>query len=107
LEGKRDETILESLGEGLVALDKDAKIVLINSQALGLFEIDNRADVVGKPVESSLKLFGEHDVALPQGQRPSYLALRSAKPVDGIYGIIRKDGKKVLININASPVIVN
>ncbi|HSE61375.1 MAG TPA: ATP-binding protein [Candidatus Saccharimonadales bacterium] len=107
LEGKRDETILESLGEGLIALDTDAQVVLINSKALELFELSSRNGVVGKKIASAVTIYGEHDVVLEPEQHPAFAVLQTAKQINESYSFVRKDGKKILINIIASPVLLD
>ena len=48
---QRDEAMLQSMGEGLIALDESGKILLINEVALRYFGLPDQAAAQGKPVE--------------------------------------------------------
>jgi PAS domain S-box-containing protein len=107
LQGRRDEIILESLGEGLIALDPEGKIVLINNMAAEMFELEDLDKAIGQVIEGAFTIYDEHDVVMPMNDHPAHVALREGKPLEDIYSFVRKDGKKILVYINASPVEVD
>ncbi len=51
LSRQRDETLLESMNEGLIAIDGDGTTVSFNSKAIHMLELPDRSELVGKPVE--------------------------------------------------------
>jgi PAS domain S-box-containing protein len=106
-ETERDKTLLESLGEGLIAIDENSNIALINEYALKLLELPAREKVLGIPVNHTLTLYDERDKPLTATDTPAVLALQTLHTVDGDYTFHRKDGGKIVLHVGASPVIVN
>lgn len=105
-ETERDRTLLESLGEGLITIDEKAKVVLINSKAIQLLELDEQKVPVGSSVSSVLAIYNQQDKLLPVGQTPAVVTLKSAAAVSDVFGFHKKDGSKLLIDVSASPVVV-
>lgn len=74
----KDEAMLESIGEGLVATGKDGNIVLVNhafEDLLGWKE----EEVQGKLFVSFIPLFDEKGKELPKESRPIYKILKQGK----------------------------
>jgi PAS domain S-box-containing protein len=106
VETERDKTLLESLGEGVIAVDAQANITLINKQALEMLEIPAEENAVGKPATQAFAIYGQQDQLLTPEQTPVTVALQSLKAVDEVVGFHKKAGAKILVNISANPVIV-
>ncbi len=106
LQRQRDETLLESMSEGLIAVDNKGEIVLVNNQAIGLLDLDPQETVGGKPIDMVLHLNGEDDKPLAPDQYPHRKAIGVTQPISGIYAIHRND-RKLFMNITAGPVLVN
>lgn len=108
LENRRDEILLESMGEGLVALDEKGRIVLINQNAITLLELENK-DVKGEVVHKAFALY-EKDIskhALPSSHRPEVKTLHTAKAYSEILTLHQKEGKPIMVNVSANPVILD
>ncbi len=103
----KDEALLESIGEGVVATDQDGKIMLVNwtaEQMLGW----SAKQMMGKLLVESLTELDEKGNQLLEAKRPIVAALR-----DGIitnsssYFYTRKDGAKFPVAITVTPVVVD
>ncbi len=103
----KDEALLESIGEGVVATDQDGKIILVNWMAEQLLGWSAKR-ITGKLLVESLTILDEKENILPPEKRPIVTALR-----DGIvtnsssYFYVRKDGKKLPVSIAVTPVLVD
>lgn len=106
-ETERDRILLESLGEGLITIDEKANVVLINSKAMELLELEKQQIAVGVVVNSLLAIYDEDDALIPAKQTPAAVVLDSAAPVHDVFGFHKKDGSKLQIDISANPVVVN
>jgi PAS domain S-box-containing protein len=101
LEKERDETLLESMNEGMVALDEQGKIVLINSVAVDMFGLDPKATNVSFAEKVSLLSQQGKDVS-PE-MLPSN-TLTTGEVVEEVYMLKNEGEHKVLVNISASPI---
>jgi PAS domain S-box-containing protein len=101
LEKERDETLLESMSEGMIALDEHGKIVLINSVASSMFGLDPKAKDTS--FLSSVSLLDEQGRAAPPESLPTSV-LQSGETVDNVYTFQEDDTHKVLFDISASPI---
>jgi signal transduction histidine kinase len=107
---QRDEAIILSMGEGLIAVDSDNRVSLINRTACDLLELPDEASAVGKPGPSLFALYGSNDASgkpLALEDRPTYKALHTGNPVKDEYELHRKDGAKHVLTISANPVKLN
>ncbi len=100
----KDDAILNSIGDGLVVIDKEGTILLIN---------DIAADVLGFGPHSEGKNIGSRDVYDSQGNvleekdRPMRQAMLSGKKVNREIMAAPEGEKKVVLNVTATPVIEN
>lgn len=104
---QRDEAMLLSMTEGLIALDSAGKIVLINKVACAMLELPNEAAGVGKSLPDVYQLYAADDKAgqpLPSSGRPSFIALQTGNAVSGVFGFHKADGRKYLLDVTANPV---
>ena len=106
LEKQRDEILLESMGEGMIALDASGCIELINDNAIAMLNIKN--DVLGLQV---YKAFSLHNIdakkPLSSHSRPEMLALHNAKVQSDIFSLQIDQQKPLMIYINASPIVID
>lgn len=107
LEKQRDEILLESMGEGMIALDEKGAVVLINSNAIHMLNLKDK-ETAGLPV---YKVFDLYETAgkkpLSAHDRPELMALRGKKPQSDVFSFQIKDEKPLLLHVNASPVLIN
>ncbi len=109
LEKTRDETLMESLGEGLLAIDEKGQIVLVNQNAINLLELPSRESLDGQGITAVFTVSSELDEnnkALSEEDRPEVLTLKTDQPNGGVFGFERKaEGRRILVSINAYPVL--
>lgn len=101
LEKERDETLLESMNEGMVALDEQGKIVLMNSVASSMFGLDPEAKSIS--FLNEVPLLSEQGKAAPPETLPTS-ALQTGETVNSVYMFQEDDTHKVLLSISASPI---
>jgi len=104
LEQLRDVAMLQSMGEGMVAINDKEQIVLINHVAMGLLGLEGKAEPIGKSIHDTYQLYDKGDQPLAHEVRPFVVALTTGAPVEDVYIFRREDGKKYLLNVTAAPV---
>jgi signal transduction histidine kinase len=107
-ENRRDEILLESIGEGLIVIDAKGNINLINKPALHLLDLSADSDVIGKSIHKAFDLYpqnGKH--ALTSAHRPELATLRTLKQRADILSFHKKEGKPLFISIEANPVVLD
>lgn len=104
-ERDRDELILSSMGEGLLVIDPDYKIVLMNRQAEKLLET-TRKKAVGKKWADIIKAY-EKDEEIPFEKRVSVRVLKIGKSIvtkiDDDHYYLAKSGKKFSVASITAP----
>jgi len=106
-ETERDRILLESLGEGLITIDENTNVVLINNKAMELLELDKNQVAVGVSVNSIFAIYDNDGTLIPIKQTPAAVVLESATSVHDVFGFHKKDGDKLQVDISANPVVVN
>lgn len=106
LERQRDDILLESMSDGLLAIDERGNIVLVNSKAAELLEIQVRSTLMGKPVDEELIVYTKDDKPLPDDYHPARMALETGAPINDIFTYHQKGGQKIIISVTMSPVVV-
>ncbi len=106
LQRQRDETLLESMSEGLIAVDNKGQIVVVNNQAVELLDLGDRDNLQGKPVDSVLHLNDQNDQPLTSDQYPAHRVVGKTQAMSEVYALHKGD-KKLFINITVGPVVVD
>lgn len=104
---QRDEAILLSMGEGLIALDEMGRTVLINRVAAEFFHIKDESSVIGKSIEEAIREFkvnDKNDKPLAPEQAPSYRTLKDGETMSDTFIFHAADDRKILFDINSSPI---
>lgn len=106
LENRQNEILLESMSEGMIAIDTEGKIVLINGKAVAMLDLKRR-DAMGKDIVklTTFYLPDQQNKEVAATSRPESRALHGTRIQSGIYGFRKKTGKTIQINIDATPVI--
>jgi len=106
LEKQRDEILLESMGEGMIALDEKGRIGLINSHAISMLNLQDKS-VVGQLVHKAFALHSaDGKKLLSAHDRPEMLALHHPKPLREVFSFKIDGQKPLMIHVNASPVVI-
>jgi PAS domain S-box-containing protein len=101
----KDEAILESIGDGLIAVDNDRKIMLINKVASDMLGLETK-NLIGKVI-TELRLEDEMSNLIPLNRRPTTIALATGKVTRVNYFFVREDKTKFPIAITATPIKLN
>ncbi len=103
----KDEALLESIGEGILATDAEGKIIIVNAAAAKILGYESR-ELLGKSTFDQL-LFDESGNEVQTQTQPSYRALVKRQAVytgntQTLY-YKKKDGAMVPVSITATPVL--
>lgn len=105
LEKITDQAILENIGEGLIAIDAHARIMMINKAAERLLGY-RAAKLRGQPITQIVMLDSEGR-RVPAAQRPIYDVLRSGKTIGPSFAdnyFVHPDKGKFPVGITATPI---
>lgn len=106
-ERAKDLALLSSLGEGIIVLDKNGKIVKANPMAESLVGWKT-AEMKGKTWDDLVPLVDESGKRILVTERASQRVLKTKKGYSNDrYFYVRKDGQKFPVGTTAAPVIVN
>ncbi|HSD12453.1 MAG TPA: ATP-binding protein, partial [Patescibacteria group bacterium] len=108
LEKARIEALLASIGEGVVATDREGKIIFFNKFAADLIGVGT--DLVGKSIFNAMTLQDEKGVAIDADARPTHKALSTGKRVESPLPpkplwMSRSGAKPFPVHIVVTPVI--
>ena len=102
----KDEAILSSIGDGMIVIDQEGRITVMNNQAEFMLGW-KFADWQGQAMADLLLMEDKNGHRLSEAEQPMRLALNSGKKVfsrSGYY--IRKDQTKFPVAVTASPIIL-
>ncbi|MCC7160327.1 GAF domain-containing protein [Candidatus Nomurabacteria bacterium] len=101
----KDEAILESIGDGLIAVDNERKIMLINKVASNLIGL-NTQDILGKVI-TEFRLEDEKGNLIPLDKRPTTISLKTGEVTRVVYYYVKEDKNKFPMAITATPIKLN
>ncbi len=100
----RDDALLSSIGEGMLAVDADGKIAKINEPAIGMFGLE-KASPLGKGVDELVTFLDEMGKdPVSAEEKPGFLALRFGQKTEETYQVLRSDQSKIVVAVISSPV---
>lgn len=103
----KDEALLASIGDGVIATDQDGKIILINQAAERMLGLSGE-QAMGKLLFDVYKVLDEKGDVIPDTKRPFILALKGATATaSSSYFYTRKNGTSFAVAIAVTPVKVN
>src|SRR5258706_13067923 len=105
-EQAEDEALLTSIGDGIIATDKEGKIVLVNKTFENLLGWKEK-EVLGKRTAEFLKVQNEEGEDVPGQRRPLNVALWEKKKVTAVHYLAKKNGGKFPASLVATPVILS
>lgn len=99
------EALLEGIGDGVVAVDRDDNVIVMNKVAENLLGFINR-ELIGKSFIHAVSLGDAEGNRISDIRQPIILALTLGKTTTTYY-FIRKDGTKFPAAITATPVLLH
>lgn len=106
----KTEALIHSIGDGLVACDKNGILMFVNEKAEKLFGYD-ASESVGKSYFDIWHLVDKNGVEVPINERPFHTALTENKVTTVSVGshlyILKKDGTRFPLESTITPIIVN
>ncbi|RKQ93622.1 PAS domain S-box-containing protein/diguanylate cyclase (GGDEF)-like protein [Solirubrobacter pauli] len=95
--------ILSRLQEGVVVVDMDARVVVVNDAAAALFGVAVQ-DIADRPVSGiPVDLLDDHGHLLSDEQQPLTRALLGEEVSDQVVRFVRRDGSLLWVEIHANP----
>jgi len=107
----KDEALLASIADGVIATDRDGRITLMNQTAQKMIGQEH-VEVQGKSIFDTILLLEEDGNPVPHEKQPLYLALAGTTTTtdpttEPVCYCMSKGDTKIPIAINASPVLLN
>lgn len=102
IEKVKDDAMLDSIGEGLIAVDNKRRVMIVNRAAESMLGWKSK-DMIGREI-TGLPLEDEAGNLLPLKKRPTYMALLTGRQTNDIYYFVRKDKTRIPIAIIVTPI---
>lgn len=102
----KEEAILLSVGEGLIATDEKGNITLINKMAEKLFD-RNSKEIMGKSFFEVISIEDEKGVSIPLEKRPVNMALVGTTTTGPTYYYVRPNKTKFPVAIIVTPITLD
>lgn len=103
-EKAKDEAILASIGDGMIATDREGKIMMLNKQAEVLLGL-RAADAVGRPYGEVIRSQDEKGGNIIPENQPLYQSLKASRKVVATAFYVRQDRTKFPVSVTVSPVV--
>lgn len=102
----KDEALLASIGDGMIAVDKDERIMTINKSTEMMLGCGAQ-DLMGKKWLSIMRVENEGGSVVPKDELPIRLVLSHGKKItNSSYYYIRADKTRFPVAITAAPVVL-
>ena len=102
IEKAKDEAMLASIGEGVIAVDNDKKILVMNRAAEKMLGWKMN-EIAGREI-TCLPMTNKEGGMLPFDKLPICIPLLTNKPVSNNYCSVRKDKTRFPVSINVTPI---
>lgn len=100
---QKEQVFLESIGDGLVAIDRDLKIMLWN-KAASVITGWKKEEVMGKPMQEILRFIRENDRREGWHFIEEVIVTGKAQKMESGTSLIRKDNSLISVGDSAAPV---
>lgn len=102
VEKAKDESMLASIGEGLIAVNNECKIMVINDAAEKMLGWKAK-ELIGKEL-INLVLEDEAGHSISSEKRPINIALTNGRTTNGTFFYVRKDKTRIPLAITVTPI---
>lgn len=103
---QQSEILIESITDGVIVTNTDGKITLMNPAAARMTEWQV-GEALGVDAQLVVKLSKEDGSELAPDEDPFHLVLGENKPTVHVFQLTGRDGKKIVISLVISPVILS
>lgn len=102
----RDRALLNSIGEGLVAIDENGRIATVNPAGAAMLGFRQK-ELVGQWFPGMVKAVNDDGEKIDIFERPSVRAISSGRVISDTLNYVRKDGSPVPVAVTISPVVIS
>ena len=106
----KTESMLANIGDGVIATDSNSSILLVNKKAEELLGV-NKDELIGKALAEAVVMVDGRGDKISEEVRPITMAIKTRRPfvtkISDNYYYLSKDGKKIPVAMNASPVVID
>lgn len=102
-EKERLRVLLESIGDGVVAIDRDWNITMFNRAAARISEWE-KEDVIGKPFRDVIKILREQDRKEAVTFIEDVMVMNQARQLEEHTFLVTKSGKEIPLGDSAAPI---
>lgn len=101
---ERYRSLFEALGEGVVLVDTEGKVIAANRCASNIFQSDQKAVLAHNVRENDLRYIREDGSPFPSSSHPSMMTLATGKSFKDVVIGVEKNGKLTWISVNTEPI---
>ncbi len=106
-ERAKDEALLDSIGDAVIAVDKEGKVMFVNRITEIMYGISQK-EILGRPVSKVLPAVDVAERIQSPTDQPLYVALKTGKRISGnLYFAVRANGTRIPIGISAAPIVLD
>lgn len=102
-EKERFRVLLESIGDGVVAIDRDWNITMFNGAATKISEWE-REDVIGRPLRDIIKILREQDRKETVTFIEDAMVMNQVRQLEEHAFLVTKSGKEIPLSDSAAPI---
>lgn len=100
------DAVFLSIGDGVIVTDNKGSITRVNQAALDILGYDEK-DVIGKWYPNAIQAEDEAGKLIPNIDRSITQVFLSGKPVIGRLYFRKRDGTRIAVGLNVSPVLLD
>jgi len=104
IDSKISDILFSSIGDGAIVTDERARIFKVNNSALKILGFKEK-DLLNKWFPETIVAETEDGTPLPKLERPITEVFITGKPVNRRLHYLKKDGERIAVAINISPII--
>ncbi|MCW1908444.1 MAG: ATP-binding protein [Candidatus Saccharibacteria bacterium] len=99
------QAIIESINDGLIVFNHHGVVERINQTALAILGYEEH-ELLGQKFVETVQAYRSDGQAIEAEQRPLSIALATRRPVSSSHIFLTKNGQKVDVQLNVSPIII-
>jgi PAS domain S-box-containing protein len=101
---ERYRSLFEALGEGVVLVNAEGKVIAANRCASNIFHSDQASVLAHNVFENDLKYIKEDGSPFPPSAHPSMMTLATGESFKDVVIGVEKNGKLTWISVNTEPI---